>query len=666
MSHTSLDSLFCSHEISDRPEDMGQRGDEQQANPKPKQPMRAESTLQDSITFSRWHGDAQPLRKVGFVNKLASIGDVITILISCLFFVQGIFVYTYSGVGVQYIKHLKLIEDTAKYGPTVFPILFAAIVGQTMHAAALWRLENGERLQTLDQLLGSTTIFATIMTQLKFQRMGALGVLLIFLWAFSPLGGQASLRIIEFEFRTTSKGATLLYLNHAESEFLPENIAHYTADPALTETVLHGLVHSSLMAPAEMKNSTMDAWGNLKIPFLEAAAKTAKPDEQGWYELTSENTVASSLVGLPMSSLGRTSNSTFKLETQYMYLDCRLHRDYKDTPDFAPWPEQQISEDEFYIKNNRCVYTAVSFGNQTVAEAALRRNSSDPSLTSRIVRYAGINDNMKWSAASCDLRTTYVELDVSCVGRNCTGTRMRESIQAHRPTGWTTLDGGTSDTPSIFLDTMVKFMMCNIYFFQPTFAQRYLTRPWAPYNSTIDESVHVNNLTDETFSWRWTQVWNTFQVAGMGLTTVPNKLPGNVPGGEDAGTVIPGGMAVRSTRVNVTDGEVVLVCNTGWLTLLLVATSIMVLVGVWGVVLDRIRKAPDLAMNISSMIRDNPFVHVPPDGTAMDAAERMRKFRNVRVRIGDIRPMDDVGRIAVSTYSDEQFVDLLHDDRLYS
>jgi hypothetical protein len=48
----------------------------------------------------------------------------------------------------------------------MYPILLAAIVGNAMEVIATWIAEHGGRLFVLEQLMGSTTIFGAIKTQI--------------------------------------------------------------------------------------------------------------------------------------------------------------------------------------------------------------------------------------------------------------------------------------------------------------------------------------------------------------------------------------------------------------------------------------------------------------------------------------------------------------------
>jgi hypothetical protein len=71
--------------------------------------------------------------------------------------------------------------------PTLFPILFAALTSRALKSLAQWRIEHGApRVGHLDQLVGSTSITATFITQLKLRALNLLAIALVLTWALSP------------------------------------------------------------------------------------------------------------------------------------------------------------------------------------------------------------------------------------------------------------------------------------------------------------------------------------------------------------------------------------------------------------------------------------------------------------------------------------------------
>jgi hypothetical protein len=63
-------------------------------------------------------------------------------------------------------------------------------------------------------------------------------------------------------------------------------------------------------------------------------------------------------------------------------------------------------------------------------------------------------------------------------------------------------------------------------------------------------------------------------------------------------------------------------------------------------VLKRQTLGPDLFGYVASMTYENPYIRVPPGGTTMDAPERARKLRGLRVCVGDVQGEEKVGHIA--------------------
>ncbi|KAF6814806.1 hypothetical protein CSOJ01_03817 [Colletotrichum sojae] len=77
---------------------------------------------------------------------------------------------------------------------TLFPILFASIAGRLLSETARWKLEKGSSIGTLEQLMGSRTFGSAAQNLVQFRT--SLGLGLLALWVFSPLGAQAILRML--------------------------------------------------------------------------------------------------------------------------------------------------------------------------------------------------------------------------------------------------------------------------------------------------------------------------------------------------------------------------------------------------------------------------------------------------------------------------------------
>jgi hypothetical protein len=74
--------------------------------------------------------------------------------------------------------------------------MFTAIVGRFLTSLAAWRLECGVEVAAVEYLAGSRTVFGTISTPFRLKLLHRTLPVLLVLWSLSPLGGQASLRVV--------------------------------------------------------------------------------------------------------------------------------------------------------------------------------------------------------------------------------------------------------------------------------------------------------------------------------------------------------------------------------------------------------------------------------------------------------------------------------------
>jgi len=105
----------------------------------------------------------------------------------------------------------RAIIQASQVAATVWPIAFAAAAGSMLHSIALYRAQQGTQLQVLDMLLTSRTV-GGMLKYLIFSFRFSLGLLLlVLLWCFSPLGGQAILRAAELQSNAKTVGQPVVY-----------------------------------------------------------------------------------------------------------------------------------------------------------------------------------------------------------------------------------------------------------------------------------------------------------------------------------------------------------------------------------------------------------------------------------------------------------------------
>ncbi|KAL6359667.1 hypothetical protein LRP88_07089 [Fusarium phalaenopsidis] len=196
----------------------------------------------------------------------------------------------------------------------MFPIIFASTVGRFVYEIARWKLEQGVTLGTLEQLLGSQTVGSTVLTHANLCIMNPLAAGLLFIWVFSPLGGQSLLRILGSHLEPVVQNSTIVHFGSDAASILaylrPIGGSEFGIIDA--EVKYPGNWYSALLlAPATTKTGSMDLWGNVKIPFL-----SGDMDGGGWGQVSRspdpEN--FSSLAGYPVANWQR---SVWKPDLKY-------------------------------------------------------------------------------------------------------------------------------------------------------------------------------------------------------------------------------------------------------------------------------------------------------------------------------------------------------------
>lgn len=80
------------------------------------------------------------------------------------------------------------IANKTSQAATALPFAFAAIFGRLSAQVARWKLERGGSLPSIEQWLGSRTLFSAFLTQVKLGGFNMIGVSMTIAWALSPLG----------------------------------------------------------------------------------------------------------------------------------------------------------------------------------------------------------------------------------------------------------------------------------------------------------------------------------------------------------------------------------------------------------------------------------------------------------------------------------------------
>lgn len=581
--------------------------------------------------------------------------DILFAVPALAFLIFAFLVFAYEGCPIDQEPAVAL-RSIANYSPTIFPIVFAAAAVNFLKALAAWKLERGISVLSLEFLLSSRTVFSTLASPMALSAVSALTPLLFALWALSPLGGQAALRVTgsapSFELNPW-KGRYVEFRGELPFQEGPGSVPHSL--PAVIATFGAALASSN-----DVKTAGQDSFGHVKIPMIESVSNF--PDDDGWIDVSDESALYSSLSGLPIASndpFGHHSNFSFNLTTSYMYTDCKLS--HFPSMNISLWKQALDVEP----KNGPSTEADNKYHNGLTMVIEVLKKYNDTTGTPMQLNFTSYTFNATTSAI-CNLTTSYVEASVKCHKSDCGAFRVREMKNDYDAAS-TVLNGLAPSGDMEFYDEQYWSYLgyfinsSNILWdWEPdkepysSPIELYLTHPDIPYavlpNDRNWRGEDIWPVGDKVFSARFSQLLNSFWLAqiapfapmGRVNLTIADRLQKELKTlkWED----------VSGTR---TPDELVLKAQKPWLGTLIVASFVMLSVAIAAALLNIRRKGPDILDYATSMIRDNPYVNVEgvsEKGNSMeDGADRTRRLMSMKVCLGDVCPQEREGYIAVST-----------------
>ncbi|KAF2856742.1 hypothetical protein T440DRAFT_7060 [Plenodomus tracheiphilus IPT5] len=523
-----------------------------------------------------WPEEARPLKARTWLMHLYSFGDLILVMLPLFFILLGVAVITLNGKQTQGSAFGSKVEFAMNLSPTLFPIVFAAIIGRSMKMIARYMAEKGTKIATLELLMASQSVWGTVESQVLMQRLTVVGVNLLFLWALSPLGGQASLRLMTRDTRNLYSTVKLRYMTTGPAASMWGLSSTYIGSGKFADA--GALYTAALLAPLSTKVGPRDPWGNVKIPVLEAV-NSSLADSDGWISIPStlpSPEAYSSLVGLPIVGLPSNDTTDLSLEYTYLSVDCKsftqapypglnngtgndLNTNFTQLEILAPgqvWfnktednpfgnPYGEITT-SFFLDTTRSYLDGIKegadhdiykgrldgfFGNYN--RSLLPETEID---TNRELLYVsqystGYNSNERGlNIATCSLTQKHVEAIVRCSGMACTTKKLRQSRQDNRPAALTGLEHGT-----ILFSYAKQFPRAVTFRVGSSPTEHFLANSSAfPFVQQVgnlrSDLVYANFslVSSEVFSRRLSVAMNTFYQLSMQPTGYFGSLSGNL------------------------------------------------------------------------------------------------------------------------------------------
>ncbi|OAA53833.1 hypothetical protein SPI_09278 [Niveomyces insectorum RCEF 264] len=618
----------------------------------------------------------QTLHKSATEKWLRAVGDFLGVAIGILFLAFGALVYSHDGDAYEAGSGSTAdrLVQLSQYNPTIFPLVFAALVGGAMKNIATWKVQRRASVLFLEQLMGSQTIAGTVLTHIQLSAYNVLAVLLLVLWALSPLGSQASIRVITVRPAYTVTNTTITALPpFVNGGLLLDDGSSFGSEGSsyITTPFIACVSAARLLA-----TQNQDLWNNLRLPLLERLTGDGDGDGDGDDDavvvLSDATGLAyASLAGVPTTDLPTTGNTTFTLSGSYVRLDCPVlenvaaSTNYSDTATNPPAGDGDCDWATLHVPDGFQIAIA-----QPCHAAQNLSAGGDRAAARQLVYEAAVSNedaSAGWVHLECTVATTYVDTAFAC-GRGgastCQPTAVQRSADPPYSRNWTTLDAYNARVPAqnllsilraAFPEAGIESTVSGIttYLLDPANA----IRDTYYYDTFINASV-VAAVTRADYELRLAQLLNTV----LRLASDPNAGGQGLLGGYSPVQSLAGDQNITATT---TVGQPVIRCRRAWLGVLLAASVVMFLVGLAGALLRFATLVPDVLGSVALAMLPNQFGGLPVQSTTWSGREWASHLRGVQVRLGDVAPRAEVGLVGLAGPVDTADVGPVQKGRYY-
>lgn len=513
------------------------------------------------------------------------------------------------------------------------------------------------------------TFSNTIGTHARLRFFNLLGLGLLTLWVMSPIGSQAFLRLLSPKVATGKSQTTMPYFDTDSESLLANGSTTSPPDAAQlqTTTTFTSMYVAAVLGSSNTKNGSMDLWGNVKIPYQSSLEETT----DGWAS-PNDSTIYSALTGIPIAGI-QIGATDFSIESSYMELNCGSTIGMSTFVDLQPFEYDSLTNTTYSLSNgtyhgsnvsstilasdlstatwslgmdtfispefNRSLSTSSSAkacepgDNSYIASPCYLRDLSDSQATSGTLLFQSLDVSSDPSpspsiqAAFCQVQQTYVESNITCTQSantqpDCHVVTQRNSERHRAPSAITPLsfpeifDAISLGLPRSFGVTQAGSKSDPSVF--------YLNSTSTTDIAQADGPAVLTNLPADVFSARLGQLLNTYYSLSQTNTLMSEGSSSSFPD-------------KISTTATFTASEEVYSVSWAWFALLFIATMLMLLAAVAGVICDCVNLNPEILGYTSSIIRDSKYVSLPSiDGPSLDGMALTRKNRDFPLKMGSV------------------------------
>lgn len=517
------------------------------------------------------------------------------------------------------------------------------------------------------------------------------------LWAFSPLGGQAALRMLHVDAETLT--TRILYRHPYQASTGAGKIIG--DDWSYKVAVLYS---GALIAAPRFRWSPRDVYGNVRIPMIEAL-DPKDADSEGWISVANKNnTEYSSLLGVPVAlDIPSEGVLEYNMESRYFYFDCfeSVASVSKSVRHFLG-PIDEFEQSGIGISTNWMSYPArqhsMAHSNTTARELLIKeqgpRSSNIPPLIYNFytTNERSSHDNytrymkLDHSSTFCSITMTNVEAHIVCRSGDCAAQSVRRSLRPHLPKNITDLDLHGGPNTSLFHWMGVNFMGGVRTYDQVTLVEMYLLGLTTPLGTgVLDASSGINAVVADVNSWdlsnRFTQAFNGFTDAyrtpyaftGVDQSAFENvsypveKVWGQsslrLPDFEELKDILPAQQKddnlpflPETTEGTIQNPDRIYKMDLKWLLLYILSVAVLTGISLVGAIFRNTNLAPDILSYVSTLTRDNPYTAIPEDAdsSTLSGLERTRRLAKLPIVLTDVTPDAEYGHVALATMAGEK------------
>lgn len=456
--------------------------------------------------------------------------------------------------------------------------------------AAEWRLERGSSVLLLEELNHSSTLLNTVLTQVRLRMLSMCGVLLILVWAFSPVGGQSPLNIL----------STTTTLTVSEQPLQYAYLAPGSAFSGITSTDVYGgfvesLYVTSLLAASTSVQNSMDNFNNLKLPTLKGLGN--QTNSTGWVTTPqTKNVTYSSLVGVPITGINILGNTSFLMDASYYDLTFNG------------------SSGGDLVLNGSGISVNITMNDAITKFGIILSAAGRPAQMS-----------FAWDQVN-------VQCQVVCTVVIPDGNQHSCTVQAMRKTNIT-----SPLVPDFMIASNIESRWNPLLSGQNfSLSEAYLRHPQAPLQANLSDPSTASPSVDD-LTIRLSQLLNTYLYGGADPLAMLSGVPSPVS-------------AINATGTCVSVHQIVYAVDSAWLSVFAVANTIFLLCGLTTAVLDSFRLNPDILGYVCSMLRwPSPSLDMPVVRSTLGGEEKTMLVKDTMVRFGDVQGDMPLGRLAIGT-----------------